>query len=433
MKTLIKDIFIIDPYQNINENFSIIIENHKIKKIVKKKDESEDFDLIIDGKGKVLFPGLIDMHTHLREPGYEYKEDILSASKAALNGGFTTITSFPNTNPVLNNLENLNKLKKLIQKKALIQILPIAAITKDLKGKNLVDFKTLKKNGVIAFTDDGKGVQNKEVLYEVMKLAKKLDILLLLHEEDEFLLQGGVIHKGVKSKELNLPGICGSVEDMMTARDILLAKETGARIHFCHVSTQISAKLIALAKEENISVTGEVSPHHLCFNDEMIRNIYDTNKKMNPPLRSKEDQEFLIEALKNGVIDTIATDHAPHSEDEKSKDFLNAPFGITGLETAVSLIFSKLVLNDKISFYKLVESFTKAPADILGLKYSPILEGEPLNFVIFNKEKEINLDKAFFYSKSKNFPLINEKLKGKIEYVFYKNEMYNLNINGVLN
>ncbi len=426
MKILINNINIIDPFSGTAFESSVLVNSGKIEYIGSEKKDFPDVSFEISGEKRILFPGLIDIHTHLREPGFEHKEDIKSGSLAALNGGFTTITSFPNTNPVLDSIENLNNLKKLISEKAVIEVLPIASMTKGLKGEELVDFKALKKLGVKAFTDDGRGIQNQETMIQILKKAHELDLLLLLHEEDEALLEKGVINKGKKSKELNLPGISPEVEEIMTARDLVLAKKYSARIHFCHVSTSFASKIISVAKENGVRATSEVSPHHLCFSEEIIKSKKDSNKKMNPPLRTSKDQSSLIEALKTGEIEAIATDHAPHSKSEKDKGITEAPFGITGLETAIPLLYTKLALEEKISFYRIIEALTKSPADILNIPYHPIKEGNPLNFVIFNTEKNTKLNDSFFYSKSRNFPLFGEVLKGKVEFVFYKNNFIDL-------
>ncbi|HCL56554.1 MAG TPA: dihydroorotase [Spirochaetia bacterium] len=426
MRVLIKNITILDPFSSRKKKkASLLLENGRIESISDTSKEFRSFkvDCVIDGKDRVLFPGLIDLHTHLRDPGFEYKEDIASGSLAALHGGYTTITSFPNTNPVLDSLETLNLLQEKINQNAFVRVLPVAAVTKGLKGKELTDFEALKNAGAVAFTDDGKGIQDPLLMQQAMLRSKKLTIPLLLHTEDESLTEGGVIHKGNKALELGVPGIPYEAEDAMTARDIILAKKTGARVHFCHVSTRFSAKLIQLAKKEGIPVTAEVSPHHLCFTEDMIESLLDADKKMNPPLRTQKDTEALLKALKKGIIDVIATDHAPHSREEKKKGLLAAPFGITGLETALPLIYTSLIRTKKISFFKIIEALTKKPADILGVNYYPIREKMPLNFVIFNRIKKTTLTPEFFYSKSINFPLIGKEIKGKIEYVFFNNKM----------
>jgi len=426
MKILIKDIQILDPYQPRNSSYKadILIEDGIIQEIASSFSPHLKGDVVILGKNKFLFPGLIDLHTHLREPGFEYKEDIASGSLAALHGGYTTITAFPNTKPVSDSVERLLALKKLIQEKALVSVLPVAAITEGLEGKKLTPIADLAKNGAVAFTDDGKGVQDFSLALKAMQAIQKTGLPFLIHAENELLAQDGVMHSGKVSEKLNLKGIPPEAEESMTARDLILAKLTQAQIHFCHVSTAYAAKIIKLAKEEGVKVTAEVTPHHLCLNQDRILDTHNANFKMNPPLRPYKDQETLIELLKNGDIDAIATDHAPHAMHEKALGFLKAPFGITGLETALPLLFHTLVKDFQIPFLRIIEALTLAPSKILGLKKRPIAPKNPADFVIFNTEKKSVLTQDFFYSKSKNFPLLNQELWGKVEYVACFNQFY---------
>jgi len=423
MKAFIKNILILDPFRGKNYYSDVWIENSKIKALNSHIHTPEDVDLYIDGQGKVMFPGLIDLHTHLREPGFEYKEDIASGTRAALHGGFTTITAFPNTNPVLDNVERIKMLKASIQHKAAVNVLPVASITIGQKGKELVDFSALSKEGVAIFTDDGKGVQDQAVLISAMRKIKELNALLLLHTEDESLVNGGVIHAGKKSEALGLKGIVPEAEEVMLLRDIALAKMTGAKTHFCHVSTEFGAKMIAAAKQYGIKISAETAPHYLCFSEDLIKNSGESNKKMNPPLRTEKDRKGLVQALKSGMIDVIATDHAPHSEEEKSKSITESPFGIIGLETTLPLLYTFLVKTRQVDFYSIIEALTLKPAQILGLEFYPIQEGNDLNFVIFNMREKSVLNAGFFYSKSRNFPLLGETLEGKIEAVFYRDKV----------
>ncbi|PKL11958.1 MAG: dihydroorotase, partial [Spirochaetae bacterium HGW-Spirochaetae-6] len=400
------------------------LRDHCYQKISIHPLAQENHDLVIDGSDCLAFPGLIDMHTHLREPGFEYKEDIESASKAALHGGFTTITAFPNTKPTLDSVAHLEHLKKLIQAKAHVRVLPVASLTQGLKGETLSDFTALKDAGAAAFTDDGRGVQNQALFLKALNELKTLDVPVLLHEEDELLLNSGVMNEGERAKALGLSGISAVVEEIMSSRDILLAKHTGCKIHLCHVSTALAGDLVKLAKEHQIPVTAEASPHHLCFTEELISSIEDTDMKMNPPLRLERDRKRLVELFRTGFIDAIATDHAPHSKEEKARPFTEAPFGITGLETALPLLYSELVLKEKVPFYRIIEGLTRGPADILGLSYHPIKEGNPHNFIIFNTKKSTKLHEDFYYSKSRNFPLKNHTLSGKVEWVFYGTKAY---------
>lgn len=425
MRILIKKIKLLDPFsQKKIKKAWIIIEEGKIREISEHKIPNYQADKVIDGKNCVAFPGLIDIHTHLREPGLEHKEDIASGSLAALHGGFTTISAFPNTNPVIDSVAALRELKKRIEEKALVTILPIASITEGLKGKKLSPMEELAKEGALAFTDDGKGVQDEGILYQAMLEAKRLSLPLLLHSESEFLAKDGVINQGKISSRLNLKGIPNEAEEIMIARDIVLAKLTRARVHFCHVSTPFGARMIQLAKKEKINITAEITPHHLCFFDAMIQSIHETHKKMNPPLRSQSDQEKMVRFLKKNVIDAIATDHAPHSKEEKAMGFHQAPFGIVGLETALPLLYTYLVKPKKVSFYRIIEAMTKKPADILYLPYHRIEEKKEPNIIIFNKKEKSILSRSFFYSKSDSFPLKDETLAGKVEWVFYGGKLF---------
>lgn len=421
----IEKIWMIDPFSGHEKTTSLIIENGKIKAIGENLKKPAHLK-VISGKDRILFPGLIDLHTHLREPGFEYKEDIESGSKAALHGGYTTITSFPNTRPVLDSVEQIKKINQIIKNKAAVRVLPVASITKGLSGIEINNIEALAKEGAFAFTDDGKGIQNAEILLSAMEKIKEINGLILLHTEDESLVNKGVINLGEISRKLKIPGIPAEAEEIMLLRDIALAKRTGAKTHFCHISTSFGARMIGAAKEAGVSITAETAPHYLCFTENMIQSIQDSNKKMNPPLRTEQDRLRLIEALKNGWLDAIATDHAPHSKEEKTKSILESPFGIIGLETALPLLYTYLIKQNQISFYKIIESLTRKPAEILGLNFYPIKEGNDLNFVIFNKIEKSELNDSFFYSKSRNFPLFGEKLDGKIEFVFYGKDCFDL-------
>ncbi|HOJ49703.1 MAG TPA: dihydroorotase [Spirochaetota bacterium] len=417
MKILIKNAHIIDPFLKIEiDKTSILVENGKILKISNTIDETPDYTIEEDN---LVFPAFIDMHTHLREPGFEYKEDIESGTLAGIHGGFTTITAFPNTNPILDSVDKIQLVKERIEKKAKIRVLPIASITKNQEGKELVDFKLLKDH-VYGFTDDGKGIQDFNIARKAMIEAKKYNILLMLHEEDERFGKG-VVNYGYLSKKLGLEGIKSEAEESMIARDIVLAKETGARIHFCHISTKLGAKLIKIGKEEGLNITAEVTPHHLCF-DETTFEDFVPNMKMSPPLRTREDRLFLIDAFKNGIIDCIATDHAPHADHEK-KDIKTASFGITGLETAFVIIYNYLVKKGYLNLYDTIKGLTVNPAKTLGLEPNPIKEGNFANFVIFNKKEKTLINDEFFFSRSKNFPLRGE-LEGKITYLFYNKKFF---------
>src|SRR5699024_2461430 len=360
MKTLLKNATCIQP-NNEFKTCDVLIEDKKIKLI--KEYISQEADRVIDCEGHVLLPGFIDVHIHLREPGGEYKETIATGTKAAARGGFTTVCSMPNTNPVPDSVERVNDLLMKINKDAVIRVLPYASITKDLKGEELTPIKELSKAGVFAFTDDGVGIQTTETMLQAMREAAKYGMPIVAHCEDNSVLNGGVLHEGNVSKRLNLPGIPSVSESVQIARDVLLAEATGCHYHVCHVSTKESVRVIRDAKRAGIHVTAEVSPHHLLLTEDDIKED-DAQFKMNPPLRATEDQEALLAGLLDGTIDFIATDHAPHSEEEKELGFSNAPFGIVGLETAFQLLYTHLVETGTMTLHQLVERLTRIPADV---------------------------------------------------------------------
>ena len=408
MKTLLKNATCIQPNNEIKQ-CDVLIEDKKIKLI--EANISQEADQVIDCEGHMLLPGFIDVHIHLREPGGEYKETIATGTKAAARGGFTTVCSMPNTNPVPDSVERVNDLLMKINKDAVIRVLPYASITKDLKGEELTPIKELSKAGVFAFTDDGVGIQTTETMLQAMREAAKYGMPIVAHCEDNSVLNGGVLHEGNVSKRLNLPGIPSVSESVQIARDVLLAEATGCHYHVCHVSTKESVRVIRDAKRAGIHVTAEVSPHHLLLTEDDIKED-DAQFKMNPPLRATEDQEALLAGLLDGTIDFIATDHAPHSEEEKKLGFSNAPFGIVGLETAFQLLYTHLVETGTMTLHQLVERLTRIPADVFGLPYGTIEENSyaDLTLVDLNRERVIN--KEEFYSKGKNTPFHGWKVKG---------------------
>src|SRR5690625_2717759 len=350
----------------------ILIKGDKIEKIA--PNLGDEVDQIIDCKGNIALPGFVDVHIHLREPGGEHKETIETGTKAAARGGYTTVCAMPNTNPVPDCKETVFQLQKKIKTDAKIRVLPYASITKSLQGKELTEIEELANLDVFAFTDDGVGIQTADQMLQAMKKAKKAGKAIVAHCEDNSLIYDGVIHDGKTSEQLNLPGIPSLSESVQIARDVLLAEATGCHYHVCHVSAKESVRVIRDAKRAGVHVTAEVSPHHLLLNEEDITKD-DANWKMNPPLRAKEDQQALIEGLLDGTIDYIATDHAPHAEKEKAEGFLNAPFGIVGLETAFPLLYTNMVETGQITFQQLVEWLAKKPAQTFGLPYGKLEEG----------------------------------------------------------
>ncbi|WP_028782712.1 dihydroorotase [Thalassobacillus devorans] len=379
----------------------ILVEGSTVKKI----DSSIDIeaDKIIEGQGKIAAPGLVDVHIHLREPGGEAKETIATGTQAAAKGGFTTVCAMPNTRPVPDTKEILDRLMEKINQDAKVRVLPYAAITTRQLGKEVVDMPSLYEAGAFAFTDDGVGVQEAGKMLEAMTQAADHGYSIVAHCEDNSLIQGGVIHKGKTSEKLGVPGIPSICESVHIARDVLIAEATGCHYHVCHVSTKESVRVIRDAKRAGIRVTAEVTPHHLLLNENDIKHD-DAMFKMNPPLRSEEDQQALLDGLLDGTIDCIATDHAPHTEEEKSQGLKGSPFGITGLETAFPLLYTHLVLKRKISLEELLDRLSRVPADVFGLPYGRLEEGAVADITLIDLEKRATINRHAFASKGKNTP-----------------------------
>lgn len=357
----------------------------------------------IDGKGLLLSPGFIDVHVHLREPGGEHKETIETGTKAAAKGGYTTICAMPNTRPVPDTIENLEKVNSLIKENAKIRVLPYASITIREAGKERTNLKELKEHGAFAFTDDGVGVQEAGMMYEAMQDAAAIDMPVVAHCEDNTLIYGGAMHEGTRNKELGLPGIPSIAESVHIARDVLLAEAAGAHYHVCHVSTKESVRAIRDAKKAGIRVTGEVSPHHLLLTEDDVPGD-DADWKMNPPLRAKEDRAALREGLLDGTLDFIATDHAPHTAEEKAAGIAKAPFGITGFETAFPLLYTNFVKTGDWTLKQLIDWMTAKPAEVFNMPYGTIAEGAAADLVLIDLNKEQTIDRTTFVSKGKNTP-----------------------------
>ena len=434
MLTLIKSGYLIDPASGREGQFDVLIDGEFVRLIDRDLGvdsieviarEEEKKLVIIEAAGKYVMPGFIDLHVHLREPGFEYKETIATGSRAAAAGGYTSICPMPNTKPATDSADRVKLILERSQREAVVNILPVGAITLDQNGSELTDIKELKTAGAIALSEDGKSVMDTALYMEAMRQAAHYHIPIFAHCEDKSLVGKGVINAGEKARQLGLPGISNAVEDIITARDIIMAKESGAQLHLCHISTKDSAKMLELAKKEGLPITGEVCPHHFILSDEDI-NSSDADYKMNPPLRSPEDVEALKLALKEGVIDIIATDHAPHSMEEKTKSFHDAPFGIVGLETAFSLTFTELVQKGYLSLSQMVEKMSVNPAKVLGIDRGCIEVGKVADLVIADPEVEYSIDRGTFYSKGKNTPFQGRKVKGQIIGTFVAgNRVYN--------
>lgn len=424
MLTLIKNGYIIDPASEREGLYDILIENDIIRKVDtdiepgKVQEEAEragDKLIIIKAGGMYVMPGFIDLHVHLREPGYEHKETIETGAMAAAAGGYTTICPMPNTRPATDNADKVKWVIEKAKKAAAVHVLPVGAITIDQEGQELADIKALKAAGAVALSEDGKSVMDSALYAKAMRYAKEINIPIFAHCEDKSLVGKGVINAGKKAEEFNLPGISNAVEDIITARDILLAKETGVTLHICHCSTKDSVRMIGLAKEEGLMVTGEVCPHHFTLTEEDIL-ADDADYKMNPPLRKAEDVAALKEALRDGILDVISTDHAPHSAEEKTGSFIGAPFGIVGSETAFALTLTELVKPGILTLKQMVEKMSVNPARILGIDKGCIGVGKEADMVIADLEAEYTIDRNSFHSKGKNTPFDGRKVKGRVEY-----------------
>jgi dihydroorotase len=396
------------------ERLDILISDGKIAKVGKNLNYECE---VIDASGMFVFPGLIDMHVHLREPGFENKETIETGTKAAAKGGITTIVAMANTNPPISLPEVYIDVVERIKKKSVVNVLQSATITKNMEGKEITEMGLFKELGCITFSDDGKPVYDARIMQKALVYARNFDVLILEHPEDVSLSSGGVINEGVKSLELGVQGIPNSSESTAVARDILLAKESESRLHLQHISTKESVELIRWAKSMGINVTCEVTPHHLVLTEDDILGHLDTNKKMNPPLRTEEDRKSLIEALKDGIVDVIATDHAPHTKFEKSLTLQEAPFGTIGLETALPIVFTKLVKERILDFMELIKVFSFNPSKILGLSQKGhISEGADADIVVFDPGKKYVIDEEFFVSKGKNSCFLGFEVYGIVKY-----------------
>lgn len=376
---------------------------------------SKDGVKTIDAKGRLVMPGLIDIHIHLRQPGREDKETIETGSKAAAKGGFTTVMCMPNTNPVIDNAMIVEGIFEEAKRVGLVNVIPIGAITKGQKDGELVDMFEMKKAGCLALSDDGKSVVNSRLMFLALQYAKMVDVLLIEHCQDPLITSGGVMNEGYHSTLLGLKGDPGPAETIIVARDIELAHYLNTKVHLAHMSLKRSVELIRFAKSQGIQVTAEACPHHFTLTDEVVKS-YDTNTKMNPPLRTQEDVDAVKEAIKDGTIDCIVTDHAPHTAEDKEVEYDHAPFGIIGLETSVGLTVRELVKPKIISWPQMVEKMSAAPARIVGLMNKGVIaEGKDADITIIDPDREWIFEKDEIVSKSKNSPFINDTMVGRVE------------------
>ena len=414
MKILIKNGQMLNPSDKTDETGDLYIEDGVIKEKGVSLELSCQPDKVIDAKGCYVMPGLIDLHVHLRDPGLTHKEDIASGSRSAARGGFTTILAMPNTNPVIDSPDRVLYVVNKAEEMAPIHVLQIGAVTRQQKGEELADIEGMIQAGIPAISEDGKSVMNVKLYKEAMEIAAEHNIPVFAHCEDQNLVNGGCVNEDRHSREQGLPGISNAVEDVIAARDIVLAKETGARLHLCHCSTEDSVEMIRLAKEEGLPVTGEVCPHHFTLtSDDMVPG--DTNFKMNPPLRTPKDRQALLEGLKNDIIDVISTDHAPHSREEKQQSMEKAPFGIVGLETSVALTITQLVDKGVLTPMQMAEKMSYNPARIIGSDRGTLDIGKPADVTVIDPTQEYVIDSMTFLSKGKNTPFNGWKVKGMVK------------------
>ncbi|MDD3606481.1 MAG: dihydroorotase [Candidatus Cloacimonas acidaminovorans] len=415
MKTLIKNANI---YQNGKLTpGEILIERKKIIKISRGIASSDytanKVDKIIDAKGACVFPGFIDLHSHLRDPGQTYKEDIVTGTKAAAHGGFTAVCAMPNTEPITDNIASVEYIQLRAKDYGSAKVYVIGAITKQSAGEEIAEMATMKAGGIVAVSDDGKCVQNARLMLSCMKYASNFGLPVIIHPEDYSLAGKGQIHSGKVATKLGLSGIPGLAEEVIIARDIMLAESAGAKLHIAHISTARSIELVKNAKDKGLPVTCEVTPHHLVLNEE-ANLTFNTNTKMKPPLRSEEDRRACVQALQEGIIDCIATDHSPHADFEKEREFDLAPFGIIGLETAFPVLYKNLVQTEQIDLNRLIEALTIAPAKILNLPGGILAEGKTADLTIIDMEKETLFSAENILSKSKNTPWLNQWFPGRV-------------------
>lgn len=420
MRILIKGGRVLDPSQELDRVQDILLEDGKVAAL---QDVSGgEADRTVDASGCYVMPGLIDMHVHLREPGFEHKETIHTGGMAAARGGFTTICPMPNTKPATDSPERIRLVADKAVQDSPVHVLPVGAVTVGQQGEELTDIAGMAAAGAVGISEDGKSVMNAALYREAMKKAAESGLLVMAHCEDKNLVGRGALNAGKKAEENGVDGITNAVEDVIVARDILLARETGARLHLCHCSTKDSVRMLKEAKEEGLSVTGEVCPHHFALTEEDIV-PGDTNYKMNPPLRTEEDVQALKEGLRDGIFDVISTDHAPHHADEKKRPMAEAPFGIVGSETAVALTITCLVEEGYLTPYQMAEKMSTNPARLLQINRGSLKPGKPADVTIIDPAEEYTIDVNEFISKGKNSPFHGRKVKGRVKMTIVDGEI----------
>ena len=416
MALILKNAHVVDPSVELDGVVDVLIEGDKIARVAE-NIEVEGAE-VRDLSGKYLVPGLVDMHVHLREPGFEHKEDIASGTRAAAKGGFTGVCAMPNTNPVADNGVVISYMIARAAEVGKCRVYPSGAMSKGLKGEIISEMGDMVARGAVAFTDDGRGIQEAGMMRRVMDYGKMFGKVFMSHCQDESLVGAGQVNEGVVSTRLGLLGWPAQGEELQIARDIMMCELTGCPLHIQHISTAAGLDMVRAAKEKGLPVTCEVTPHHLFFSEDDIDSTYNTSLKVNPPLRTQEDREALIEGVKDGSIDAIVTDHAPHAEWEKAHEFEYAPFGMTGLETSLALVLTNLVKPGVIDYSEMVELMAIAPREILGLEPVKIAEGSVADITVFDPTVAWTVNDDEFVSKSKNSGFIGFELEGRATDVY---------------
>ncbi len=411
---------VVDPSRGTDRVLDVLLKDGAVARVDEKIAAPKGAEVIV-ADGLIVAPGFVDLHVHFREPGFEHKETIATGTAAAAAGGFTTVCCMANTKPVIDDASSVSFLVRRIRETAKVRVLPIGAVSKNLEGEELSEIGLMKAEGIVALSDDGRPVSNSLLMRRAMEYASMFGLTVVVHAEDHYLAAGGSMNEGSVSTRLGLQGIPNAAETAMIARDIQLAALTRTPVHFAHVSTKESLAAIRQGRAQGVKITCEVTPHHLTLTDEDVaKSGYDTRFKMNPPLRSEEDRQALVDALADGTIDAIATDHAPHHADEKGLEFADAPFGVTGLETALPVLLDALLPSRILSLTRLVDLLSTSPSRAFGLSSGTLSEGSSADVVIFSTTETTTVRADGFFSKSANSPWIGRALRGRVERTFFE-------------